>query len=479
MLDKKFGKNVLMVIVSNGVRLLSSVLMIFVVPLIFSQQDYGFYKIFLLYISYVGILHFGFIDGIYLKYGGVNYNDLNKEKFRSYSKFMIITQFIVAVIVFFLSFLFEGDRRTIIMLVALNLIAVNLTYYYQYVSQVTERFKEFAIRNIIYTVLSIVLIGVFFFFKIKSYILFITITVVINYLLLFWYMITYRSLSFGNKEDKKIIRIDIKNIFILGIPLLLSNLMIILISNIPKQYVDIKYPVENFPSIFPNFSFAYTLLGFTGVFLSAVSLVIYPTLKKENKDRLKENYKGLNSLVLGLVFILLVAFYPVSWIVLRFLSDYKSALDIFYILAPGIAMTSAITVVGHNYYKTYNKNIKFLFIGVITIGLLLISLFLINFVWDGNILYVAIATVLVQFIWYLMVEIGLKKEVGKISFKNLIFSLVASTLFYTVRSIDNLFYGAVIYIVLIILIVSIFFYKDIRMIIKKFRKSKLNSSVDV
>ena len=46
MIDKKFGKNVLMVILSNGVKLLSSVLSMFAIPLLFSQQDYGFYKLF-------------------------------------------------------------------------------------------------------------------------------------------------------------------------------------------------------------------------------------------------------------------------------------------------------------------------------------------------------------------------------------------------------------------------------------------------
>ena len=48
----------------------------------------------------------------------------------------------------------------------------------------------------------------------------------------------------------------------LGIPLLLSNFINIIITNIPKQLVEWKYPIEDFPTIFSNFSF----LGFTGVF---------------------------------------------------------------------------------------------------------------------------------------------------------------------------------------------------------------------
>lgn len=66
MLNKKFGKNVLLVIISDGVKLISSIMAMFLIPVIFSKQDYGFYKLFLLYISYVGMFHFGFLDGIYL-----------------------------------------------------------------------------------------------------------------------------------------------------------------------------------------------------------------------------------------------------------------------------------------------------------------------------------------------------------------------------------------------------------------------------
>lgn len=106
MINKKFGKDLLLVIVSNGVKLLSSILTVFFIPLIFSQQDYGFYKVFLLYVSYVGIFHFGFMDGIYLHYAGKDYDELEKTTFRTYTKFITILQGSVAIIVLILTCLF-------------------------------------------------------------------------------------------------------------------------------------------------------------------------------------------------------------------------------------------------------------------------------------------------------------------------------------------------------------------------------------
>ena len=61
--------------------------------------------------------------------------------------------------------------------------------------------------------------------------------------------------------------------FKVGIPLLMANFISILMTNIPQQFVDMQYPVEQFPTVFSNFSFAFTFLGFTRVFLFAIIMV--------------------------------------------------------------------------------------------------------------------------------------------------------------------------------------------------------------
>lgn len=273
MVDKKFGKNVLMVILSNGVKLLSSVLSMFAIPLLFSQQDYGFYELFLLYISYVGIFHFGFIDGLYLIYAGKNYDQLSKQKFRRFTNFFLKLETIVMILALILSLFFKGQRQIMLILTAINLIILNMTTYFQFISQITERFKEFAIRNILFTVLNVTLIGTFYIFKIKSYILFIIMTTIINAILLLWYLFTYRDIMFGKKNSFSNEKSDITTMFKVGIPLLMANFISILMTNIPQQFVDMQYPVKQFPTVFSNFSFAFTFLGFTSVFLFAIIMV--------------------------------------------------------------------------------------------------------------------------------------------------------------------------------------------------------------
>lgn len=475
MINKKFGKDLILVIISNGVKLLSSVLTVFFIPLIFSQQDYGYYKLFLLYISYVGIFHFGFMDGIYLYYAGKNYEDLEKATFRTYTKFITILQGIIALIVLGISLFLNGDRQLIVILVGLNLIALNLTTYYQFISQITQRFKEFAVRNIIYTVFNVALIGSFYLLQINDYKLFLKLIVLINFILLLWYVFSYRDITFGKSNKFKKENKNIMLMYKLGIVLLLSNLVVSFFSTIPRQFVEILYPVEIYPEIFSNFSFAYTLMGFTGVFLSAISLVIYPTLRKSNKEELKKRYNQLNSFVIVLVFILIAAYFPMNYIVKWILPEYKVALTIFFVLAPGIAISSAASVIMHNYYKSLDMNKEFLVIGIINLGVLTLLIYLLFIFVSKGILLIAVATVVAQLIWYLSLDLYLNKMYKNISLKNILFILVAGTIFYLTSYIDKLLLAFVIYMLVIIIVILIFYSKEIYFIYSERKSKKLSN----
>ncbi len=465
MINRKFGKDLTLVVLSNGVRLFSSILTVFFIPMIFPQQDYGFYKLFLLYISYVGIFHFGFIDGIYLHFAGKDFSELDKKDFRLYTKALFTVELFVSLIVIVISLFLTGERQFITFLAGVNLIVLNLTTYFQYISQITQRFKEFATRNIIYTVMNVILIGSFYLFEITDYRLYIVLTIIINSVLLLWYVVTYREIVFG-KSSKAIDNIDsLLYILKIGVILLFSNLVVMFFSSIPTQYVDFKYPVEVYPNIFANFSFAYTLLGFTGVFMSAISLVLYPSLNKSRSEEVIKSYNGLVAFVLGSISMLIIAYFPMTYIVQVYLPDYYDSLEIFYVLAPGITLTSAVTVVIHNYYKTLKMNKEFFIIGLVNLLLLIAGIYLVNTFISQKIIYISITTVAVQFIWYLILNHQMNKKFGNRSYKNLLYIIFSSVTFYFTAAIENLLLGFLIYGFIIITITLLIYFIEIKNIV--------------
>ena len=69
-LGHAFGSNLLALAVSLIVTLL--------LPKLLGITDYGFWQLYVFYVGYVGVLQFGWSDGIYLRLGGKQYASLNR-----------------------------------------------------------------------------------------------------------------------------------------------------------------------------------------------------------------------------------------------------------------------------------------------------------------------------------------------------------------------------------------------------------------
>lgn len=67
---RSLKRGMLSVLIANIINLCFSLLSSFMLPKWLSVDTYALVKTFQLYASYAGLLHFGYVDGIYLKYGG-------------------------------------------------------------------------------------------------------------------------------------------------------------------------------------------------------------------------------------------------------------------------------------------------------------------------------------------------------------------------------------------------------------------------
>ncbi len=72
-------KNLYYTVAANFATLGISVLLNLFVPKLLGVTEYSYWQLYVFYSSYVGFLHFGWIDGIYLKIGGEEYDQLNKR----------------------------------------------------------------------------------------------------------------------------------------------------------------------------------------------------------------------------------------------------------------------------------------------------------------------------------------------------------------------------------------------------------------
>lgn len=465
-------KNVILVASSNIVTVLSGVLVGFILPLILGKTDYGYYKIFTLYASYVGLFHFGFCDGIYLYYAGKKYDELDKTKFRTFTKFLFYLESIIAFLIIIISLLvLQNDYRFIFIAIAITLLTNNMINYYQFVSQVTYRFKEMSLLNFIRTFLTIVAVAVLFalyqfYNQTIIYQLYVILYCFIYLIIMIWYIYRYRDITFGSKTPFNKEYKEIQSLFKIGFPLLLSNLVGTFILNIDRQFVSLLFDINSYSS----YAFAYSMLNLVSIAIAAISTVLYPSLKNQNESNLSKLYNDLNAIILIIVSFCLLGYYPLVFIVNTFLKDYTSSLIIFRIVYPGLLFTSSITIIMANYYKSLNQ-VKLYFIISVVVLLLSIGANLIAYYLFYSMEAISIASIIVIFIWYLITEYFIKKRFKIHTIKNTIYLLLISVVYYAITYLVNNIIIGFFLLIILILIITFICQKDV---IKKILKKEIS-----
>lgn len=457
--------NIFKVVFSNFSLLGAGIVTSFVLPAFLSMEDFGYYKIFNLYVTYIIILQFGIVENLYMKYGGKNFEDVDKKEFSSCFSSLFYLEILVGFILILISLIFfKGDNRFIGIALAINVIIVNLTNLYQYLSQAIQRFSELSARNVAKAVLTIASIFIIFFISknkssIANYEIVVIITVAINFILLLWYMYTYRGLFVVSKPAaKNAVFAMIKN----GFPLCLANIISTLILNISRQIVSLFFSTTDYAI----YSFAYSLLTLISTVVASVAVVMFSMFKKQDRDALLDKYSINVKIVSVLMAFAATVFFPLHWFVNLVLPEYSASLEIFRIVIPGLIFSSSITVVMHNYFKTLEQNTKFFIISVITLGVSVVSGVAAYYIF-GTMEAVSWISVGVMLIWYVLSEGYLKKSYNISSGKNLIFLIVMSIIFYAVSLMSLWYLAMFIYLVASVLVTLVFYSKDIRKIFSR------------
>ena len=213
------------------------------------------------------------------------------------------------------------------------------------------------------------------------------------------YIIIYRDIIFGNFTPLLLSAKKIIGLSKLGLPLMFANICILLILSVDQQFINLLFSNSDYAI----YSFSYNLLSLITMVTSAISFVIFPVFKRTSLNKLVDNYSNFVSLTLIFVFFVLLLYFPLCEFIKWFLPKYVDSLSIFRVILPGVAISTVVTVVMHNYYKTLDVNTIF-FKKSFVIFLMSIIMNFIAFVLFKNIIALSIMSVIVLVFWYIQVE---------------------------------------------------------------------------
>lgn len=384
---KTLLKNLNYTITANFMVLGISVILNLVVPKYLGVTDYGYWQLYVFYSSYVGFFHLGWIDGIYLKIGGEEYDNLDKKNLGTQFYYLFFFQLILAsaLALFSLFFVSDYNKQIVWFSTSAILVAYNLRYFILFILQSTNRIKEYAqlSRNDRYLYLFLILI--YLLMGGRNYVIFILLDILTKFIFTIWGISRIKDIIFSKKQPIKIVFPEIWDNVKIGSNLMLGNIASLLILGVSRFLVEAKWGIE----VFGELSFALSISNMFMNFIGAVSVVLYPILRRTDQSNLSNLYIKARTIFVPLTLMLLILFNPSRVLIEWWLPEYKISLFYMGILFPMIVYEGRVSLLVNTYLKTIREEKIILFSNILTLLISavtsLISVYILNSIYIATI----------------------------------------------------------------------------------------------
>jgi O-antigen/teichoic acid export membrane protein len=296
-----------------------------------------------------------------LKLAGKDFSELEHERLRTYTRFFIALEGVLSLaMVLFGALLAKGEYRFVVIMLALNMMFVNITTYYQFLSQATQRFREYSAKSLIVSLLKVLFVGALFvldYFDITavSHRIYLIGLNVLDLGMAVWYVAIYRGITFGKGLPIRFLKDDIRDIFKTGIVLTLAYQVSHLVLALDRQFVNLLFSME----VFSVYSFAYNIVGMISTMISSLSIVLLPMLKRCTKEDVVGYYRTSMTVVSIVTAGALLCYFPFASLIEWFLPQYAGALEYIAIVLPTLLFTSGISVVMFTVEKVLDRSFAF------------------------------------------------------------------------------------------------------------------------
>lgn len=347
-----FFKNTSYNMLANLVTLLVSAVGTLVIPKILGSVDFGYWQLYLFYLPYVIIFQMGLNEGLYLRYGGADYEELDKPLFHHQLLFLLIFQVFIAMIAFGYSMTLTGPNEIFIaQMLSLEIVFMNIRSYFNHLLDATNRFKYSATITIIDRLMFLFIITLLFLNGVGNYEPIIYANITAKIISIGYAIWICRDIAFNNLDNfSQVIKESITNIKV-GLNLLLSNISGNLIVGVVRLGIERNWGVATFGQI----SLTLNISNFLMTFINGIGSVIYPVLRRTAENKLSSIYKNIKNSINFLSFAVLFLYYPFKFILSIWLPEYQEALNYMAILFPMVVYEGKLSLLINTYLKSMRK----------------------------------------------------------------------------------------------------------------------------
>lgn len=372
--ERRILRNIIYAFAAQGISLLLSILTSLILPKFFDKANYGYWSLFLFYTGYTGFFHFGLNDGVYLKIGGIEYSDMDKKMLGGQFWFGALFQSVIAagIIIWALTAGKGADTEFVFIMTAMYMLLYNLTLYLGCIFQAANETRLYSMSVMIDKIVFMISILALFVIKSSDYKTYVWLYMLAKLCAMAYCVYKGREVVFaGRTAFGSVVRESLDSIKI-GINLTVANIAGNLILGGGRFIIDRYWGIEDFGEV----SFSLTLTNFFLLFVSQISMVLFPALRQIDEKRQKDLFamsKHVLNVILPVVFMVYI---PAKEILKLWLPQYEVSLAYMAILLPLCIFDGKMNLVCATYFKVLRKERFLLLVNLISMALsIVLSIF--------------------------------------------------------------------------------------------------------
>ena len=352
------ARNVFYSMAANLTSFLVGVAVILLVPKVIGVEEYGYFQLFLFFIGYVGFFHFGWADGIILRYAGKTWESLSRPRFSGQIHAFLFFEIALWGLFALVSWLYfgQGARLFVLLSTAVGAVLVLAKTFLRLILQATNRIKVYAflvlLERLVYlvSVLSVLFIGA------RDFRFFIVAYLTAQGATLIGALWFCRDLVLARPETARAVFRESVECIRVGIKLMLANVASILILGIIRIGIERAWGI----AVFGKISLLLASVSILFVFVNAASLALLPALRREEHERFRALYfPSRITLTWGLLISFVFA-YPASRLVALWLPAYADSLVYLPLVLPVCLFESSVSLLTGTYLKVLRREKDFL-----------------------------------------------------------------------------------------------------------------------
>ena len=438
-------------------------LLVFLIPRVMRVEDFGYWRLFMLYAGYAGLLQMGFLDGVLLRWAGRPLEAFHPEV-RLSLEFLFWQQAALVVPASAIAWwTLRTDARFIGLAVLAYALLFNVNALLQYSLQAARQFKPVAFAAAVPAGAFVLLTFAWNLRGAPSFRVLIAFYCVgwAGALLYLWTRVRplqsspgwVSAWSFG------------KMCMLLGWPVVLANVGLGVVQSADRLVVSSALPIYEFA----QYSLASSAMFVPVTAIAAVYRVFFPHVAAMEHEGRAKIYAHASSFLLLAWSLLLPYFFVLKVLIQRFLPRYLMALSAAGVLLLGVFFLAEIQILHMSFAYLYGRQRRFL---LLTVGALLVSLTVgfVTAIWLRSLVAVAVGQVGALALWWLANEWSFRETTGH-GWRDRLRPLAAfawSAISYgvTIRYIENVGARIIVYYALVVGCLVLTCYPEIKIVIK-------------